>query len=273
MFESALALERATNGVRDFAGAIAAYAELCDDGKGDLRGCERLLRAILNARGTTADGARAARLAMAMCERDHVLGCVLRGVLYREVELTAADEAKMKPRTERIAHACDAGDAGACEGGVYVMAMLGVFAEDDQKRAKAIKACKLDVIAGCRQALPELDGCRSQPAAESCVGGLVARWTDTSSTFAAELDAFARLTRMCDQGDVDACAAIPSRELDPAQLCAASDYGACAKLGCLGDARAAKLGRDHGVRMSCQTLLEQPLTPAAAPPPPPPPST
>jgi hypothetical protein len=40
-------------------------------------------------------------------------------------------------------------------------------------------------------------------------------------------DAIAKTRAACDEGDADACSALPGRDLPAAQLCAAHDYAQC----------------------------------------------
>ncbi|HTR53385.1 MAG TPA: hypothetical protein VMJ10_21975, partial [Kofleriaceae bacterium] len=95
---------------------------------------------------------------------------------------------------------------------------------------------------------------REELAHTACVAGIVescaqlVRYHDRHRFRDDISDAERRLVVACDAGEADACEDAPDRNPVPAKdLCAAADYAACAKLGCLGDRAAEQLATAHHV--------------------------
>lgn len=235
--DDARAYERGTTGPRDYRKAAEVYASLCRDGAGDLAACHALLRATYEARGVAFDRAAAATLGLAICERGDSFGCVTAIIFRDHTTISAEQLAAAGKRSESAEDDCLAGNHAACEAALLVH---GIGAANtaantaERGRALGLAACKIGVLDGC-----DLLVTQDKYANAARVGVQHA------------LDV---LTAACDAGDATACEALPGRRVDPALLCAAHAYQACAEVGCRGDESAATLAREHGVTRDCSDV-------------------
>lgn len=222
----AQAFERGTGGARDYHAAAEVYREACKDGRGDSLACGALIRAELRGRGIARDERAAATLASTLCRTRHdPFGCM---VAHLYVEGRTLDERLRGISTEtgRLGP-CTPADLSTCHARVIALVFDGRNGGDARarRRNEALAFCRADLFEACSVGLrhwgPDDDDAR---------------------------EARGRLQAGCDRGDADACASSPQREpikLD--LLCKASDYEACATLGCEGDAAAKALAVGHGI--------------------------
>jgi hypothetical protein len=235
--DEARAHERGTAGPRDYRKAAAIYASLCRDGAGNLAACHALLRAIYEARGVAFDRVAAARLGLAMCMRGEPFGCVTAVIFRDHITISAEQLAAAGKRSDAADEECRAGAPAACEAALLVHgigAANTAASQAERGRALGLAACQIGVLDGC-----DLVVTQDQYASDGAQGDGHQHAVDT-------------LTAACDAGDATACEVLPGRRVDPALLCAAHAYQACADLGCGGDESAARLARDHGVTPSCE---------------------
>lgn len=279
MLVQAEAWERGDGVRRDYGRAAALYEEACREGKGDLAACRRLLDAIGEARGARSDRERLISLATAMClDGGDTEACVLSMFIWLGRSAPSTPQARAIERkleeldVEHIDERCAAGEVRACEG---FLAMSGMFfggdgssAEEERDAARAV-LCKDGQLARCGDLIDDVTACAGAPDPEACVERVVDDWTQYEARDL--LDALARVRRGCDAGDARACAVLPGRAIPREELCAARDYGACAELGCRGDADAARLGADNGARVRCDEVDvddedDEPAPPRPVPP-------
>lgn len=256
------AFERGAGVERDYARAAAVYEQLCQDGKGDVVACRRLVDAIAEARGVTFDRQRLIDLSTAMCLAAGDPGSCAVAVfiwLRRDAPATATSRA-IEQKLEEIDAAhfeerCEAGDARACEGyltiGGWFPSQSGTV-EEKRNDATAVR-CADGHVASCADVVEDVTGCGALPDPQPCIDRIVDDWTQQYGD--RELRALERLRGWCKAGDATACKALPGQAIARAALCAAHDYGACAELGCLGDAAAGQLAAAHGVDDDCASVL------------------
>ncbi|MCE9576352.1 MAG: hypothetical protein K8W52_24605 [Deltaproteobacteria bacterium] len=272
--DQATALERGVRGHRDFAAAATIYDRLCADGAGDPLACRRLVDAIRVARGTAFDQGRLVRVESAMCQNGAPAACISAQISMEE----GPDRQPLEAQLDRLAgpdgfdRRCDKGDVAACEV-VWLVQGLGLRSGSTRIGSTRIaaKLCGLDDLDACFDLVSELSACASASRRTACVDVTVADWTERGAVV--QLAALARLRGRCDLGEVDACHALPGREISSADLCAAHDYGACAERACLGDLDARRQADANGGMANCKLVksretsarhADTPLMPACA---------
>lgn len=205
--------ERGHGVVRDYARAAEMYRQRCDGGAGDVAACRRLLDAIIAARGVDRDVQAALTLALAMCERDDLFGCLLEG------ESTHASEALGAKLERLLAEPCDAQHRARCE---VARDPYSGFSQSGtveyENHQYDLAGCRLGVIEACARLRYATDD--------------------------AHAEAVKVLTPVCARGDAEACEAL-DRPLPARERCAAHDYAACLALGCAGDGDAAAAALAH----------------------------
>jgi hypothetical protein len=226
----ARAHERGAGVARDYHAAAELYRQACDDGRGLSSACGALIRAQLRGRGVDLDRGAALALSSKVClTRRDPFSCVaadllsgreseirepLHGVIMEVVaDLEPCNIAHLSEcHAQQLASALDFSDSSAAE---------------HRRRRFAMVLCRLDIIEGCVDILDHARRHHDDPDVAVATG---------------------RLQAACDRGDADACFEAPERQpIARRALCDASDYEACAALGCDGDAAASKRATDHGM--------------------------
>jgi hypothetical protein len=241
LLAQAKAYERGTGVARDYHAAAEVYRKACDEGRGLASACGALIRAQWIGRGVALDrhAARARAGAICLAKRDP-FGCVLAAQVGDATALAEPLHGTMMSVLEDLAP-CDPAHVSACYarqwGGGVEYPTRG-----DRPLREALARCRAGVFASCIQIL--------EAGATEIQGG-VAR-TDI-------VEVQHRLQAACDQGDADACDAAPEREpIAAAALCTASDYKACALLGCGGDAAALVRATSHGIpKDACDSITRE----------------
>lgn len=249
--EAARAAERGTGMPRDYERAAAIYDQLCAGGRGSIEACFDLKDAMVDGRGAKRDVRRIYDLDGVLCSRGEPLAC------YEHAVLDAMQASAMGRRDKdidtglldrvlaQLAAACERGDGRACE--ATVMGGDSGSAEWD-RRHKYSKACLAGRMDACGRVVIELDLCGEPEVddAAGCEQRLLAEWR--SHDFDSDLVADAqKLFDECHAGNAQACEHVPTQRIAMSELCAAHDYGACARLGCVGDDAAQAQAIAHGV--------------------------
>jgi TPR repeat protein len=188
--------ERGHGGPRDFTAALAAYRTGCDHD--DALACRLAGLDLFSGVGAPPDGREAERLLTRGCELGDATSCAYLGLL---------DHAHDKD-LDRLGPACEGGDADACFMQWAVERILVPDCDDAcfaRERDFAIRACDGESLEGCGVVLDL--GAEVSPAELARAHRIV--------------------SAACDDGDVDACADLPGRRIDPVELCHAGDYTSC----------------------------------------------
>jgi ABC-type phosphate transport system substrate-binding protein len=248
------AFERGAGVARDYTRAAAIYEQLCQDGKGDVVACRRLVEAIAEARGVKFERERLVDLSTAMClaAGDPASCSIAMFMWFRRdaptTPMTRAIEQKLEEiDAEHFEERCEAGEVRACEGYLTLsgMAFSQSGTVEEKRRAATAVRCADGHVASCGELIEEVTGCGALADPQPCVDRVVDDWSQRYGTD--ELQALERLRGWCKAGDAQACKALPGQAIAWAALCDAHDYGACAELGCRGDAAARKLAAAHGL--------------------------
>jgi len=179
-------------------------------------------------RGVPRDYQAAARLYAAACKggRGELAACARFDDLARKRRGIDLDGSA----ATRHQILCERGVRDACDEGAY----------DEQK------SCANGNWAHCGLAFAG-SGCATQPTA-ACFDELARQARHGVSPVYDGVGVVAdsrRLLAACDEGEADACAQLPGREIPLPTLCRANDHGACHRLACEGDALAARTDRAH----------------------------
>lgn len=197
----------------------------------------------------------------------------------RSLELGRGVNRDYEAAARRYAEACDGGrgDVDACnrldtlarkhrgtaldasaDARSHVLCTRGIQRYCDGSAAEGT-SCAEGNWEACRKALA-ISGCETQPTA-ACFDELARRERHGMPPMYGRGGDVAqdarRLFVACDEGDVDACAQLPGREVPLAARCRANDYQACHRLACEGDATAAPIDRAHPgpLPVPCEIVL------------------
>lgn len=207
--------ERGDGVPRDFRRAAELLERSCDGGRGVPSACRRLAIARARGRGVPVDRRFGALLTTA-CERGDWPAC---GGPVR------FDEAKARA-------ACTARSQEACLAVAKHLAWSQSGTAQDERWGYIDAACRAGVLEGCHA----LAAVGLEPGAEG-------------ASIATE-----KLAAACRRGDVDACKDVGT-PIEPRELCAAVDYGACAVVGAAGDDAALERACDDGaVLTACEQI-------------------
>jgi phosphate transport system substrate-binding protein len=266
---SAQAAERGTGMARDYTKAAAIYATACNEGRGDVAACRRLIGAIGEARGVDRDVMRAVTIARAICARHDLVGCVVVAYAAPRVSGERDEEPVVKAELARdrdLGSECDRGDASACEAALAMQFpnFQGSSGVEEKQNALRAAACRAGVLDGCVALLEGLDLCRFEAGAARCADKLIAEWKHYEDRD--HLDALDRVRGECDRGDAEACETLPGREIAYDVRCRAHDWGACAAMACRGDKAAEEQAKRHAAEANC--TKEGSLAEARSAPPP-----
>jgi len=196
---------------RDYAAEVRLLEQGCKGG--DPIACRELGLALLFGRGVARDKARGLTALDDACARGDVVTCVVLGFSGHH----PAEPALM----DRLEAACDADDLDAC---VLEMRVAGSGDLDcgsncqERWARDGAALCKRGAIDGCSIAVAQLlSWCHD---AAECDAMAAEAEPDTRA-------AYLQVVAACAEGDAAICAELPGRAIPLAELCAASDYGAC----------------------------------------------
>jgi len=253
--ERAQAAERGQGVPRDYAKAAAIYAAICNEGRGELAACRRLIDAIGDARGVDRDVQRAIAIARTICARHDMVGCIVTAFATprydqsdrREEPVVQAEIDRHRDYTAE----CERGDAAACEAALAMQFpnFQGSSGLEARQNALRAMACRAGVLSGCVALLEKLEECRFEAGATRCADKVIAEWKKYGDTD--PLGALERVRAVCDRGDAEACETLPGREISYAERCRAHDWGACAAMACLGDKVAGEVAKLHAAEANC----------------------
>lgn len=213
--ELALRYERGDGVPRDYTRAIRIYETLCAGGDGDLVACRRMVANHTEHRGQLRDPRiDPFGLLTRACRGGDWLSCGL----YVPFDEAAAQAA------------CDGDQPAACLAinSTHYMSQSGTVESEDDDRRK--RACDGGVIEACLEIVTHANNAdeAAPPEVVTVVG------------------------RECDRGDADACEVL-GKAIDPAELCRADDFEACAEVG-QNDAAALEKACEHEIVESCETI-------------------
>jgi TPR repeat protein len=200
---------------RDYTRAIQIYEARCAGGDGDLVACRKLVAAQVAHRGELRDSQIDAwALLTRACQGGDWLACGP----YSGFDKTAAQAA------------CDADQGAACLAitWTHFMNQSGTVEAEDRERRR--RACHLGVFEACLEIVEIANNAGDTPPTEAA----------------------AAVGRECDRGDADACELI-GRPIDPAALCRANDFDACARIGA-NEPSVLERACDHDVVDACEQL-------------------
>ena len=235
--DQARAYERGTGVARDYHAAAEVYRTACDNGRGNLVACDALIRAHLRGRGVDERSGAARALANAVClQRRDPFACVAAGVL---ADPEAGMPQALRDTVIDVAgnlELCDVAHLSDCRARLLVDSDVSGRNAQRERRRLRLQACRAGIVDGCVEIV------RARHAESPDIE-----------------DAERQLQIACDAHDAEACAAAPTRTPVPlAELCTASDYAACAQLGCQGDATAREKARGHGVNVAACDRFNHP---------------
>jgi TPR repeat protein len=213
--ELAMIYERGDGAPRDYTMANQIHQKLCADGRGDLVACRRLVENHTRHRGELDDPrVDVWKLLTLACQGGDWLSCGAY-IPFDEAAALAA---------------CESDQPAACLAinSMHFMSQSGTLEQEDAERRR--RACRGGVLEACLEIVTYAGYADEAPPEEAA----------------------AAVTAACDQGDADACAAL-GKPIDPAELCRANDYEACAIAGASDPGPLAK-ACDHDVLEACESL-------------------
>ena len=150
---------------------------------------------------------------------------------------------------ERIVDACADGDGDACDVQLSLEYVPGGHCGatcQDERSDFALRGCALGAGGLCAVAASSIlvDACEKEDSPSECDTKMEAAAAAAEAPIA---EAYRSVVAACDDGDVDACDAIPGRALSMIELCAAGDYHACADAAEAGDEDAGRKGCLEGL--------------------------
>jgi len=213
--ELAMIYERGDGLPRDYTKANQIHQRLCADGTGDLVACRRLVVNYSRHRGELEDPrVDVMKLLTLACQGGDWLSCGSYVQFDEAAALTA----------------CESDQPAACLAinSTHFMSQSGTVESEDAERRE--RACRRGILEACMEIVTYAGHADEAPLDE-----------------AAEA-----VTAACDRGDADACAVL-GKPIDPAELCRANDFEACAIAGASDPGALAK-ACDHDVLEACESL-------------------
>jgi hypothetical protein len=252
----ALFFERASGNLRDYRTSARIYGDLCREGEGDLGACRLFLHALVWSKGMDYGEAIAKRVGWRACARGSSYACMAFGIVNGSAKPTPEQLAIVTAAIDNLPSKCSSTNLVACEAMLLQEAIgsLATSANHTEERIATYGCAEILCAAGngrgCQfTSAHDLGSCVDVEPPAKCIRALISEWTERG--FSDELRNLRLAQRLCDANDADACAGIPGRHIPDSTLCAAGDYGACAKAACDGNVGARRIATEHGVRLSC----------------------